>query len=73
MVISIILKLGLVILVKTSHNVTDIRNLELQINIVELFNIFLFLIDLQIFDQIISVILSPKKVHGPLTIRMHCI
>ena len=24
------------------------------------------------FDSILSVILSPKKLHGPLTIRMHC-
>ena len=36
---------------------------------VELLNIFLFLnLD---FNEILSVILSPKKVHGLLTIRMH--
>ena len=62
------LKFGMVKLLQTLHNVADVKNLLLQVKIVELFNIFLFLI--YIFDQIISVILSPKKVHDPLT-RMY--
>ena len=64
------LKFGMVKLLKTPHNIADVKNLWLQIKIVELLNIFLFLH--KDFDEIISVILSPKKVYGPLTIRMHC-
>ena len=70
MVICSFLKFGMVKLLKISHNVVDVKNLWLQTKTIELLNIFLFLN--WDFDEIINVILSPKKVHGPLTIRMHC-
>ena len=70
MVICFFLKFGKLKVLKTSHNIADVKNLELLIKMGELLNIFLFSnLD---FNEIISVILSPKKVHGPLTIRMHC-
>ena len=37
------LKLGMVKVLKTSHNVADVKDLWLQIKMVELLNIFLFL------------------------------
>ena len=70
MIICIFLKFGMVKVFKTSHSVTNVKNLWLQIKMVELLNIFLFLNE--DFDEIISFSLSPKKIHGPLTIRMYC-
>ena len=70
MVICSFLKFGMVKVLETSQNISDVKNLQLQIKMVELLNIFLFLN--KDFDEIVSFSLSPKKVHGPLTIRMHC-
>ena len=65
MVICIFLKFGMVKLLKTSRGVADVKNLRLQIKIVELYNIFLVLIS--IFDQIIVLFCLPKRfmVHWP--------
>ena len=70
MVICSFLKFGMVKLLKTSHSITDIKNLWLQMKMLHLLNIFLFL-NYNCYE-IISVVVPPNKVHGPLTIRMHC-
>ena len=70
MVICSFLKFGMVKVLKTSHNVVNVKNVWLQIKTDEVLNIFLFLnLD---FDDFRSVILSPKKVHGLPIIRMYC-